>query len=91
MTDDIGEHDGRDGSATIALDSHFARFIERQVTSGQYETANDVVQAGLRLLEEHQHKVAALEAALIEGELSGAAEPFDNDDFVKRMQQKHGR
>lgn len=32
--------------------------------------------------EEYQSKLAALRAAIIEGELSGPAEPFDFDAFI---------
>lgn len=47
-----------------------------------------MVRAGLRLLEEHELKVQALREALIEGEESGPARPFDRDAFFERM---HGR
>jgi antitoxin ParD1/3/4 len=43
-----------------------------------------VIRAGLRLLEEHETKLAALRAALIEGEQSGTSEPFDFDRFLER-------
>ena len=38
----------------------------------------------LELLEEHQAKVEALRKALIEGEQSGVAVPFDFDAFIDR-------
>ncbi|MDW9698981.1 type II toxin-antitoxin system ParD family antitoxin, partial [Sinorhizobium meliloti] len=55
-------------STSISLGDHFAGFIDSQVQTGRYGSASDVVRAGLRLLEEHEAKVRALEAALIEGE-----------------------
>ncbi|MDQ0446753.1 antitoxin ParD1/3/4 [Methylobacterium aerolatum] len=59
------------------------RFIERQVQGGRYGSASDVVRAGLRLLEEHEAKLAGLRAALIEGEESGPAQPFDVEEFLQ--------
>ena len=38
----------------------------------------------LRLLEEHEARVQTLREALIEGERSGAAVPFDFDAFIDR-------
>ena len=42
------------------------------------------MRAGLRLLEEQEAKLAALQSALIEGEQSGPATPFDFDVFITR-------
>jgi antitoxin ParD1/3/4 len=69
--------------ASFAVSDYFARFIERQVTQGRYGSADDVVQAGLRLLEEQEAKREALRAALIEGEQSGPCTPFDFDEFLE--------
>jgi antitoxin ParD1/3/4 len=48
-------------------------FVEAQVREGRYSSASDVVRAGLRLLEEQEATLAALRAALIEGEQSGVS------------------
>jgi antitoxin ParD1/3/4 len=45
----------------------------------------------LRLLEEHEAKVQALQAALVAGEESGPSAPFDNEAFLKRMRERHVR
>jgi antitoxin ParD1/3/4 len=39
-------------NTSITLGDHFADFVDRQVTSGRYSSASDVVPASLRLLEE---------------------------------------
>ena len=77
-------------NTSISLGDHFAAFIEGQVRSGRYGSASDVVRAGLRLLEEHETRVKALQEALIAGEESGAPRPFDKDAFLEKMKAKHG-
>lgn len=71
-------------NTSISLGDHFVGFIDTQVQTGRYGSASDVVRAGLRLLEEHEAKVKALEAALIAGEESGTPTPFDFDEFIAR-------
>lgn len=74
---------------SISLDDHFINFVEKQVQAGRYATASDVVRAGLRLLEDQEAKVTALQQALIAGEESGQPELFENGAFLKRMRSKH--
>jgi antitoxin ParD1/3/4 len=76
-------------NTSISLGDHFSRFVDRQLEEGRYGSASEVVRAGLRLLEEHEAKVKALQQALIEGEQSGPPAPFDNEAFLKRMREKH--
>jgi antitoxin ParD1/3/4 len=70
-------------NTSITLGDHFVQFVERQVAEGRYGSASEVVRAGLRLLEEHEARVAGLRAALIAGEESGPPAPFDFDRFVE--------
>jgi antitoxin ParD1/3/4 len=71
-------------NTSVSLGDHFSAFIETQVAQGRYGTASDVVRAGLRLLEEQEANLAALRAALVEGEASGPSTPFDFDAFIAR-------
>ena len=61
----------------VNLTKELDRFIVERVESGSYENASEVVRAGLRTLQreeqEHAAKLAALRAAIIEGDESGIA------------------
>ena len=75
-------------TTSISLGEHFAGFIDEQVAQGRYSSVSDVLTAGLRLLEEREAKLAALRAALVEGETSGASTPFDFDAFIARQRSE---
>jgi antitoxin ParD1/3/4 len=70
-------------NTSVSLGDHFVEFIEGQITSGRFTSAREVVRAGLRLLEESEAQLSALQAALVEGERSGEPEPFDFDWFLE--------
>lgn len=58
-------------NTSISLGDHFARFVDIQIESGRYGSASDVLRAGLRLLEEHEARVKALQEDLLVGEKPG--------------------
>jgi len=78
-------------NTSISLGEYFTNFIDAQVRAGRYGSTSDVVRAGLRLLEEHDLKLKALQDALIAGEESGIPMPFDSEAFLTRMRAKHGQ
>ncbi|GBQ63558.1 type II toxin-antitoxin system ParD family antitoxin [Komagataeibacter swingsii] len=69
-------------NTSISLGDHFADFVDQQVQGERYDSATDVVCAGLQILEERETRLEALRSALIEGEKSGAAEPADIEDSL---------
>jgi antitoxin ParD1/3/4 len=61
----------------VNLTEELDRFVLSKIKSGRYENASEVVRAALRTLEreeqEHEAKLAALRAAIDEGDTSGVA------------------
>ena len=78
-------------NTSVTIGDHFTRFIDEQVETGRYASASEVIRAGLRLLEEHEAKVKALDALLQEGLDSGPPAPFDFDEFIARKRQERAR
>lgn len=78
-------------NTSVALGEHYAKFVNAQVEAGRFGSASEVLRAGLRLLEEREIKLRALQAALTAGEESGTPAVFDSEDFLQRMRAKHVR
>ncbi|MBK1630496.1 CopG family transcriptional regulator [Thiohalocapsa halophila] len=55
-------------STSLSLGEHWETFIKREVASGRYGSASEVIRDALRHMEEHNSKLAALRAHLAEGE-----------------------
>lgn len=77
---------GHEQKYSVALGQHFTSFIDSQLETGCYGSASEVIRSGLRLLEEYEARVKALQNALIAGLESGDPEPFDSESFLQRMQ-----
>ena len=62
----------------VNLTDQLDRFVLKKVRSGRYENASEVVRTALRTLEREERryeaKLAALRAAIDEGDSSGVAE-----------------
>jgi antitoxin ParD1/3/4 len=71
-------------NTSISLSDHWVEFTAQQVASGRYGSTSEVVRAGLRMVEERQRKIDALNAAIDEGLASGPPGKFDFDTFAER-------
>jgi antitoxin ParD1/3/4 len=74
-------------NTSFSVGKHFVSFIEAQVEQGRYASASEVVRAGLRLLEEREAHLAALRAALVEGEESGISEDSVMDVWRETLRE----
>ncbi len=75
---------------TVTIDDRMEEFIDEQVSHGHYGSASEMVEAGLKLLRDRA-EIEAIRAAIIEGEESGEAGPFDGEEFLKAMHRKYVR
>jgi antitoxin ParD1/3/4 len=75
-------------NTSISLGDHFEGFISRQIASGRYGSASEVVRAGLRLLEEHEQRIGTVRQALIDGENSGDAGELDMKDIKRKARRR---
>ena len=84
--------------SSYTLGKHYEEFIRGQLASGRYNNASEVVRDALRLLEDNQRRLAALDAAIARGvgdadagRVIDAAEVFDAlEDRYTRMAQERG-
>ncbi|HEX7476990.1 MAG TPA: type II toxin-antitoxin system ParD family antitoxin [Polyangiales bacterium] len=72
-------------NTSITIGEHFDQFISTQISAGRFGSASEVIRAGLRMLEERETKLAALRAALQEGERSGIAEGYSRKRVLKKI------
>ena len=75
-------------NTSVTLGNHFETFIAEQIDQGRYGSASEVIRASLRLLEEHESKVSALQSAITEGVNSGSAGLLDMADVKKRAKSR---
>jgi antitoxin ParD1/3/4 len=54
-------------SSSYTLGQHFEAFIQAQLSSGRYTNASEVVRDALRLMEERERRLAAVDVALERG------------------------
>lgn len=78
-------------NTSVILGEHFEEFVGSQVSTGKYGSASEVVRAGLRLLEEHETALTALQAALLEGEESGVSNRSPKDIMAAVMERRRKR
>lgn len=76
-------------NTSILLGDYFDKFISRQIKTGKYSSASEVVRAALRMFENEESKKAELIKELKKGEKSGFVENFDRKEFLNNLHKKH--
>ena len=72
-------------NTSISLGDHFEIFVDKKVSTGRFKNASEVIRAGLRLLEEEEAKVVALQKAIKDGIDSGIAKNFDAKRHLAKL------
>ena len=76
-------------NTSILLGDHFEKFISREVSSGKYASASEVVRTALRILETEEERKTGLIKALIRGEKSKRVENFDAKVHLDKLHKKY--
>lgn len=76
-------------NTSVLIGEHFEKFISKEVSSGKYGSASEVVRTALRLLESEEEKKSALLKALSRGEKSKRIENFDPKAQLAKLHKKY--
>ena len=78
----------------VSLSSTFEAYIQKQLDEGTYNNASEIIREALRLKmkqdEIYQTRLESLRAAIIQGEESGDATPFDMQDIIQDAKKDAG-
>jgi antitoxin ParD1/3/4 len=72
-------------NTSVSLGTYFEKFVDDSVDAGRFKNASEVIRAGLRLLEEEEHKIVALKNAINEGVESGIAKNFNPQKHLESL------
>lgn len=78
----------------VSLSSTFEAYIQKQLDEGTYNNASEIIREALRLKmqqdEIYQTRLKSLRAAIVQGEESGDAAPFDIKDIIQDAKKDAG-
>ena len=74
----------------VSLPDAMKEWVEAQAASGEYANASDYVRDLIRHDRERRQAIAELQALVDEGIASGEAEPWNLEEFLAEMREKHG-
>ncbi len=72
-------------SICVLLGDHFEKFVSAEVSSGRYNSADEVIRSALTLLESQEFKKQQLIEALEKGERSGFLTNFDPKAHLEKL------
>jgi antitoxin ParD1/3/4 len=72
-------------TTSLSLGEHWETFIRKEIATGRYGSASEVVRDALRTLEERKSKLEALRAHLAQGALQAREGLFVEDFSVDQL------
>ncbi|HLW30640.1 MAG TPA: type II toxin-antitoxin system ParD family antitoxin [Aequorivita sp.] len=76
-------------NTSILLGDYFEDFISKQIKTGKFSSASEVIRSALRLFEYEESKKEELISALQKGERSGFITDFNRSDFLNKIHEKN--
>lgn len=75
-------------NTSILLGDYFDNFINKQIKSGKFSSASEVVRTALRMFEFEESKKTELINELKKGERSGFVKEFNRENFRNELHEK---
>lgn len=75
---------------SFSIGGHYEAFVKSQLSSGRYNNASEVVRDALRMMEERERRLSALDAAIERGladDAAGRVKPAD--EVFDRLEAKY--
>ena len=85
-------------ASSYSLGQHFEAFVQKQLVSGRYNIASEVIRDALRLMEDRDRRLLALDASiergvadLKDGRIQSAEKVFDRlEEKYKKLASERG-